>query len=123
MDENSIIERDETCALAGRLLYEAQDRAELSFSLLKHLVRHVSEPEQKVRLILWHWDAVQYEDHITSLLQTCGAPYDKLTQKGPRPTLQPTEYNYSLAEKLEEFGYISSISKEKNAIRINTKQK
>ncbi len=123
VDENLIIEREATCALVGRLLHKAQDQSVLSFTLLEHLVRHASEPEQKVRLMLWHWDVVQDEDRITALLQACGEPYSQLTQKGPRPTLQPTEYNYSLAEKLEEFGYISSISKEKNAIRINTKQK
>ncbi len=121
VNEDLIIEQGATCALAGRLLYEAQDRAELSFALLKHLVRHVSEPEQKVRLMLRHWDVIRGEERITTILQACGAPYDKLTQKGPRPTLQLTEYNYSLAEKLKS--YISSFSKEKNAIRINTKQK
>ncbi|MCH5263716.1 MAG: hypothetical protein J1F42_12450 [Lachnospiraceae bacterium] len=123
VNENLIIEQDETCALAGRLLYEAQDQAKFSFSLLEHLVRHASEPEQKVRLMLWHWDAVQDEEQITSLLQACGSPYGKLTQNGKRPALQQTSYNYSLAEKLTTVDYISSYSEEKNIIRINTKQR
>ena len=123
VNEDLIIEQGATCALAGRLLYEAQDRAELSFALLKHLVRHVSEPEQKVRLILWHWDAVQYEDHITSLLQTCGAPYDALTLSLRRPEFECTDYHEQLAEKLKAAGYISSFSEKKAPFRMHAKKR
>lgn len=123
VDPALIIERGATCALVGRLLYEAQDQAGLSFTLLKHLVARASDPEQKVRLMLWHWDVVQDEDRITALLQACGEPYSQLTQSRKRPEFERTDYHEQLAEKLKAAGYISLESGKKEPFRMHAKQR
>lgn len=123
VDEELIIERGAICVLAARLLYEAQDQSELSFTLLEYLVRYATGPEQKVRLMLWHWDSIQNEDHITTLLKACGSPYDELTLSLKHPKFERTDYNELLAQKLMAVGYISSVSERKNIIRMNAKQR
>lgn len=123
VDESLISEQEETCIVLGQLLYEARDRSNMSVTLLASLIRYSSNPEQKIKLLLWHWESIENEEHITTLLKACGASHSKLTQKGKRPVLQRTSYNYSLAEKLKAVGYISSYSEEEKAIRVNTKQR
>lgn len=123
VDENLIIEREATCELVGRLLHKAQDQSALSFTLLEHLVRHASEPEQKVWLMLWHWDVVQDEDRITAILQACGKPYSQLTQSRSRPAFERTDYHEQLAEKLKEAGYISSHSGPKDPFRMHARER
>lgn len=123
MDEDLIIEQEATCIQAGRLLYEAQDQEELSFTLLDHFVRNAADPEQKVRLMLWHWSTMQNEDQITTLLRVCGSTYKNLTESKKHPKFELTDYHRLLAQQLQSAGYISSYSEGKNVIRMNAKQR
>ena len=123
IDEALIIGHEPAGVLAGQLLYEAKDQSEISFTLLKHLIKCATDPEQKVMLMLWHWNNIKGEIQISTLLQACGSPYRDLTKSKKRPAFKQTTYNRLLAEKLKTLDYISSYSEEKNSIRMNAKQR
>ena len=92
-------------------------------TLLGALLRHASNVEQRITLLLNHWDCIKTGYDITLLLLACGSPYNEVTEKGKHPKIPNTPYNKALAEKLETEGYISTQSPKGEEIRISTRRR
>ena len=123
VDEALIVGQKDTCRQVGGLLYAHEDHGPLSVTLLEALLRHASNAEQRITLLMNHWDCIKTGYDITLLLLACGTPYDNVTEKGKHPKIPNTPYNKALAEKLEVEGYISTQSPQGEVIRINTRRR
>lgn len=62
------------------------------------------------------------KDGMTQILGVIGSVYARLAQKGTHTTLDDTQYNRQLAERLEKIGMASSITEKKEKIKINMKK-
>jgi hypothetical protein len=63
------------------------------------------------------------EDAFSAFLKTLPYPYKYIVEKGKKPKLPDTSEAWRLVRILETKVYISSYSKTKKGIRVNTKLK
>ena len=63
------------------------------------------------------------EDVITSFLESLPFPYKHIAEKGKKPEIPGDAESWRLVNILKNRNYISSYSKTKKGIRVNTKMK
>ncbi len=60
------------------------------------------------------------KEFIPLFLRSLGGKYEEVTQKGPRPSFEKTDYNLNLFNHLESINYISKSIEKANRIKVTT---
>ena len=90
---------------------------------LNDLLKTAKKEESKVYLVVQMLANYSYNDEsIPSLLSLLGGGYVDIAERKKRPVLENNDWNRSLLLKLEEMGFISSTTDEKDGIRVNPKR-
>lgn len=96
----------------------------LDFDFLLKVMSLSNKTDDKIVVLNYTLEKNEFDEAaITSLLNTLPGKYKEMTEKGKKPELSDTAETNRLVELLKEKDYISSFSKSKNGIRVNTKLK
>ena len=95
---------------------------EIDYDLLKKVLVKASVLEKAITVI-YHTIRQNQDNHdvIDELLALLPLPYSKMKENGKHPIIPDTELNRSLLSLLKECNYISSFSKDKNGLKVNTR--
>ncbi len=90
---------------------------------LNDLLKTAKKNEYKVYLVVQMLSTYSYNnENISSLLSLLGGVYVDIAERKKRPVVENNDWNRALLSKLEEMEYISSITEEKDGIRVNSKR-
>ena len=90
---------------------------------LNDLLKTAKKEESKVHLVVQMLSNYSYNDEsIPSLLSPLGGAYVDIAERKKRPVIENNDWNRALLSKLEEIGFISSTTDEKDGIRVNPKK-
>lgn len=90
---------------------------------LDNLLRTAKKEDAKVYMVIQMLSSFSYDnDSISSLLSILGGYYIDIAERKKRPVLEKNDWNRALLSKLEEIGFISSTTDEKDGIRVNPKR-
>lgn len=96
----------------------------LDFDFLLKVMSLSNKTDDKIVVLNYTLDKNDFDEAaITTLLITLPGKYREIAEKGKKPELPDTPAAKRLVELLKEKDYISSFSKSKNGIRVNTKLK
>ena len=95
---------------------------EIDYDLLKKVLVKASVLEKAITVI-YHTIRQNQDNHdvIDELLALLPLPYSKMKENGKHPIIPDTELNRNLLSLLKECNYISSFSKDKNGLKVNTR--
>ena len=90
---------------------------------LNDLLKTAKKEESKVHLVVQMLSNYSHNDEsIPALLSLLGGTYVDIAERKKRPVLENNDWNRELMSKLKEMGFISSITDEKDGIRVNPKR-
>lgn len=90
---------------------------------LNDLLKTAKNEEYKVYLVVQMLSNYSYNnENIPSLLSLLGGTYDDIVERKKRPVIENNGWNRALLSKLQEIGFISSTTDEKDGIRVNPKK-
>jgi hypothetical protein len=105
--------------IADLLVSNDIDYSKFDASVLTSAIANARTANDSIRLLtkcLPVWD----EAKVMGALATLPEPFSEISTYGKRPKLDNNEINLTLANLLEEKGFVSSITLEDHLIRINT---
>lgn len=90
---------------------------------LNDLLKTAKKEESKVYLVVQMLSNCSHNDEsIPALLSLLGGAYVDIAERKKRPVFENNDWNRALLSKLEEIGFISSTTDEKDGIRVNPKK-
>ena len=101
-----------------------QKEIELDFEFLLKVMSMTNKTDDKIVVLNYTLEKDDFDEaSITAFLNTFPGKYKEIAEKGKKPELPDTPELKRLVVLLKEKDYISSYSKSKNGIRVNTKLK
>lgn len=102
----------------------SQQEVVLKESFLLMVMRHTRLEGERMKLLNYTLEKNAFdEDVITSFLESLPFPYKHIAEKGKKPEIPGDAESWRLVNILKNRNYISSYSKTKKGIRVNTKMK
>ena len=111
----------ESSKLIYKILYKNKITVEINEETLKSIVVNLELVDEKILLLISQKDYIS-DSVIYQIMESLGAPYNKIKNNGTRPKIEKNLCTENLVEFLKEKGCISSYKFEGNKIRIINKK-